>query len=113
MPVEKDALAADIGKRIAARRNQLGLTQAAERAGLTQQFFACVETGTKNVRAESIIRVSKVLNVSTDYLLTGKVTDVDRNRLINMFELLDAAHLMEMETIIHNILQFSGYEADS
>ena len=110
MPVEKDALAADIG-----RRNQLGLTQAeaAERAGLTQQFFACVETGTKNVRAESIIRVSKVLNVSTDYLLTGKVTDVDRNRLINMFELLDAAHLMEMETIIHNILQFSGYEADS
>ena len=54
-----------------------------------------------------------MLNVSTDYLLTGKVTDVDRNRLINMFELLDAAHLMEMETIIHNILQFSGYEADS
>ena len=44
MPVKKDALAADMGKRIAARRNQLGLTQAeaAEKAGLTQQFFACV-----------------------------------------------------------------------
>ena len=67
----------DMGRRIAARRNQLGLTQAeaAERAGLTQQFFACVETGTKNIRAESIIGVSKALNVSTDYLLTGEVTE--------------------------------------
>ena len=115
MPVKKDALAADMGKRIAARRNQLGLTQAeaAEKAGFTQQFFACVETGTKNIRAESIIGVSKALNISTDYLLTGEVTDIDRNRLTKMVEALDAVHFMEIETIIHDILLFGGYNVDT
>jgi hypothetical protein len=53
------------------------------------------------------------LNVSTDYLLTGEVTDIDRNRLIKMFESLDTVRFMEMETIIHDILQFSGYNMDT
>lgn len=115
MPEQKDALAVDIGKRIAARRNQLGLTQAeaAERAGLTQQFFACVETGTKNIRAASIIGVSKALNISTDYLLTGTISDIDRSRLVKMLELLDDARFHEMERIIQDILRFSGYEIES
>ena len=108
MPAKKDELAVAIGRRIAARRDQLGLTQAeaAERAGLTQQFFACVETGTKNIRAASIIGVSKALNISTDYLLTGRVSDIDRSRL----ELLDDAQFYAMEQIIEDILRFSGHE---
>ena len=63
---EKDKLAVEIGRRIANGRKQLSLTQeeAAERAGLTQQFFASVETGTKNIRAESIIKVTKALDIS-------------------------------------------------
>ena len=41
MGTEKSTLAIEIGRRIAERRKQLGLTQAqaAEKAGLTQQFF--------------------------------------------------------------------------
>ena len=52
MDKKKDSLAPDIGRRIAMRRKQLGLTQAqaAELSGLTQQFFASVETGKKNMR---------------------------------------------------------------
>ena len=107
MPAKKDELAVAIGRRIAARRDQLGLTQAeaAERAGLTQQFFACVETGTKNIRAASIIGVSKALNIST-----GRVTDIDRSRLVKMLELLDDAQFYAMEQIIEDILRFSGHE---
>ena len=112
MPAKKDELAVAIGRRIAARRDQLGLTQAeaAERAGLTQQFFACVETGTKKIRAASIIGVSKALNISTDYLLTGRVSDIDRSRLVKMLELLDDAQFYAMEQIIEDILRFSGHE---
>lgn len=112
MPQGKDVLAIDIGRRIAARRNQLGLTQAeaAEKAGLTQQFFASVESGAKNIRAESIIRVSRALNISTDFLLTGTVSDIDRSRLVSMLEMLDEAHFIEMETIIQNIMKFGGYD---
>ena len=81
MGTEKSTLAIEIGRRIAERRKQLGLTQAqaAEKAGLTQQFFASVETGAKNIRAESIIKVSRALNISADFLLTGIVTDLDRH----------------------------------
>lgn len=115
MPAKKDILAVDIGRRIAARRNQLGLTQAeaAEKSGLTQQFFASVETGTKNIRAESIIKVSKALNVSTDFLLTGTVSDIDRTRLVKLLEQLDETRFIELEAIIQDILRFGGYRDES
>ena len=50
--MKRDLLfAKEMGKRIAQRRKELGLTQekAAERCGLSLQFFASVETGGKNV----------------------------------------------------------------
>lgn len=111
---KNESLASEIGKRIATRRNQLGLTQeqAAERSGLTQQFFASVETGAKNIRAESIIRVSKALNISTDFLLTGTVSDIDCDRLMNMLKQLDEKHFLEIESIIVQILKFGGYSGE-
>ncbi len=111
---QKDKLAVEIGRRIASRRKQLGLTQAeaAERADLTQQFFASVETGSKNIRAESIIKVSKALNISTDFLLTGIVSDLDRNRLMMMLEPLDEFHFLMIEGIIQDLLRFGGYNLD-
>lgn len=115
MDNKKDSLAPDIGRRIAIRRNQLGLTQAeaAELSGLTQQFFASVETGKKNMRADSIIRVSKALKVSTDFLLTGSVTDFERTRLAQMLEPLDETQLQVVEEIIKNVLKFGGYPIES
>ena len=106
----KDKFASEIGSRIAARRKQLGLTQAqtAEKAGLTQQFFASVEIGLKNMRAESIVKVSNALNVSTDYILKGVVTDIDRERIVQALEPLKPAQFMELEEIISRVLKFRG-----
>lgn len=114
MDSKKDSLAPDIGRRIALRRSQLGLTQAeaAELSGLTQQFFASVETGRKNMRADSIVKVSKALRISTDFLLTGSVTDLERNQLMQMLEPLDEAQLHIVEEIIKNILKFGGYTTE-
>lgn len=58
MGTEKSTLAIEIGRRIAERRKQLGLTQAqaAEKAGLTQQFFASVETGAKIFAQKALLR---------------------------------------------------------
>lgn len=111
MPEKKDILATEIGRRIATRRNQLGLTQeqAAEKAGLTQQFFASVETGAKNMRAESIIKVSRALNVSTDFLLTGQVSDIDCDNITAMLKPLTDQQFLKMEDIIRNVLKFNGY----
>lgn len=113
MDKKKESLAPEIGRRIAARRNQLGLTQAqaAELSGLTQQFFASVETGKKNMRADSIVKVSKALGISTDYLLTGAITDFERNRLAQILEPLDEAQFCMIEEIIKKILKFGGHDA--
>lgn len=112
MDTKKDSLAPEIGHRIAVRRNQLGLTQAqaAELSGLTQQFFASVETGKKNMRADSVVKVSRALKVSTDFLLTGVVTDFERNRLVQMLEPLDEVQFYKVEEIIKNILSFGGHD---
>ena len=45
------------------------------------------------MRADSIIKVSKALGVSTDFLLTGVVTDFERTRLTRMLEPLDETQL--------------------
>ena len=102
----------DIGQRIAHRRNQLGLTQeqAAEKAGLSHQFFACVERGLKNMRAESIIKLSQSMDISTDYILLGRSSDIDRNYLVELLKPLNETQLKCMEEIIKNYLIACGYK---
>lgn len=101
-----------IGKRINNKRKQLRLTQEqlAEKAGLSHQFFSCVEAGKKNMRAENIIKVSNALGVSTDYILTGKSNDIDLNNIVNMLGTLNEEQLICMEEIIKNFLIACGYK---
>lgn len=101
----------DIGRRIAKRRSQMGLTQekAAELSGLSHQFFACVERGLKSIRAESIIKLSLAMNINTDYILLGKSTDEDRSYLAQMLRPLNEVQLKCMEEIIKNYLIACGY----
>lgn len=102
----------EIGQRIASRRKQLGLTQeqAAELSGLSHQFFACVERGLKNIRAENVIKLSNALNVSADYILFGETTAIDRNYIAALLEPLNELELTCMEEIIKNYLIACGYE---
>ena len=81
---ETCSFAKEMGKRVAQRRKELGLTQetAAERCGLSQQFFASIETGGKNVRGESLLKLAMGLDISADYLLTGRVTDLELDQLL-------------------------------
>lgn len=101
----------EIGERIAKRRKQLNMTQeqAAERSGLSHQFFACVERGSKNMRAESIIKLSKALDMSTDYILLGKSNDSDRKYLLELLEPLDEVQLKCMEDIMKSYLVACGH----
>ena len=106
MAQQRDPVAVEIGARIADRRKQLGWTQeqAAERAGLSHQFFACVERGLKNIRAESVIKISRAMYVSTDYILLGISSDIDRNHLVEMMSPLDETQLKCLEEIIKNYI---------
>ncbi len=99
---KSSTLSKEIGLRIINRRKQLKLTQEqlAEKAELSHQFFSCVELGKKNMRAENIIKISKVLGLSTDYILTGKSNEIDLNNIVSLLKPLNEKQLKCIEEII-------------
>lgn len=102
----KKELVNDIGVRIYERRKKLGYTQerVAEMANLSHQFFSAVETGKKNIKAESIVKLSNALEVSCDYLLTGKSNAIDLSYLLKSVDKLNENQLKCLEEIIKNFV---------
>ena len=76
---DKDLNAIEIGKRITKCRKMLGLTQEelAEKGDMTTQFVSYAESGKRVIRSENLLKLSKALEVSADYLLTGEIIDKD------------------------------------
>ena len=68
-----------IVKRIQNRRKQLALTQEqlAEMMNVSIQMVSNLERGNKAIRIDNLINLSRILDVSTDYILTGKETTED------------------------------------
>ena len=68
-----------IGKRIQIRRKQQGYTQEqlAEMMNVSIQMVSNLERGNKAIRIDNLINLSQILDISTDYILTGKETTDD------------------------------------
>lgn len=88
-----DDLLTQMGKRIYSRRKQLRLNQEqlAERANLTPQTISSAELGQKALRPENIIKICSALDISTDYLLLGKINASDSPLLMNRISELSPA----------------------
>ena len=78
-----DADLRGIGRRIQSCRKQLMLTQEqlADMMNVSIQMISNLERGNKAIRIDNLIHLSKILNVSTDYILTGKETADDMGAL--------------------------------
>ena len=76
---EIDICLQDIGNRITELSKRLGWTQEelAEKTDLTPQFISYAESGKRAMCPENLLKLSKALNVSADYLLTGEIVDKD------------------------------------
>ena len=72
-----------IGKRIQNRRKQLMFTQEqlAEMMNVSIQMVSNLERGNKAIRIDNLINLSQILQISTDYILTGKATASDNDTL--------------------------------
>ena len=68
-----------IGLRIQTRRKQLGLTQEklADMMNVSIQMVSNLERGNKAIRIDNLVRLSELLQVSADYLLTGQGSERD------------------------------------
>ena len=69
----------EMGQRMLDRRKQLKLTQEAlaKMAHVTPQTVSTAELGTKAMRPETMLKICDALDISTDYLLRGKVMEGD------------------------------------
>lgn len=93
---------AEIGKRIQSRRKQQGLTQEqlADRMNVSIQMISNLERGNKAIRIDNLINLCQILDVSTDYILTGKETQDDFHALTARIEALSPANRKMIEMLI-------------
>ena len=89
--MEKKLLNIEVGRRIREIREYQHFTreQLSEKANISIQFLSDIENGYKSMTVLTIINLAKALNISTDYLLLGKLSSNESN---------------ERDKIIHNLL---------
>jgi transcriptional regulator with XRE-family HTH domain len=104
-----------IGQRIIKRRKNLGLTQEAlaEKAELTTQFVSNAELGKRAMRPENLLKMAAALEVSADYLLTGKIIDKDMLLLSNKLQNLSPAQFRFIESLVDDCISFFHTEKTS
>ncbi len=69
----------EIGSRIQFCRKRLGFTQEqlSEKMNVSIQMISNMERGNKAIRIDNLVKLSHILEVSTDYILTGKQNPAD------------------------------------
>lgn len=92
----------EIGKRISERRKLMRLTQEqlAEQMDVSIQMISNLERGVKAIRIDNLIRSSQTLNISTDYILTGKQTADDLVTLANQISQLEESQRKMIEVLV-------------
>ena len=77
------------------------MTQAevAEAAGLSDRTYADIERGTVNMRAETILRICKVLHITPDQILTEEANSTASNQT-ELLDRLNACNPKDKETAL-------------
>lgn len=96
----------DIGYRISTRRKQLNYTQEqiAEKMDVSIQMVSNLERGNKAIKIENLIKLCTILDVSSDYILTGNHTDGDLDILSKKLSQLSENDLKMIEMLIEYCL---------
>lgn len=70
----------EIGNRIRIRREELNITrnQLAELLDVTTKFCSDIESGAKGMSIKTLIKLSSILYVSTDYILFGEHVEKEK-----------------------------------
>lgn len=101
-----------IGERISRRRKSLGLTQEelAFRMDVSTQMISYAEQGRKAIRPENLIKLCAALAVSADYILTGRASQPEYERLAKKLSILPERELGQVERIIDCCIALAGLE---
>ncbi|MGI5896143.1 MAG: helix-turn-helix domain-containing protein [Oscillospiraceae bacterium] len=97
----------EMGGRIRAIRKKVGLTseQLANMMDISIQFLSDVERGKKSFSYENLIKLCRILRVSSDYILLGAEKSDERARLHDVVDSIEEAYLPMMEVAISNTIR--------
>lgn len=93
--------------RIRAIRKKVGLTseQLANTMDISVQFLSDVERGKKSFSYENLIKLCRILRVSSDYILLGTEKSDKRARLHDVVDSIEEAYLPMIEVAISNTIR--------
>lgn len=111
--MDKNKLYKEMGHRIrdCRKKSNLSQEQLAEMMNVTPQMISNAENGTKGIRPENIIKFCEALDISCDYLLTGKGGHADCNVIKKYSEELGSENIETVIKLLRAIQHFS--EPDS
>lgn len=92
----------DVGLRIMNLRVDLGYSreQLAEMAGISAKFLFGIEKGRKALKVSTLIRLSEMLEVSSDYIMTGRGNERYEERLEAALERYEPDFLEQVEGLL-------------
>ena len=96
-----DVLIIEMGKRISERRKSMNLSQEelAELAEVSPQLLSTAERSTKALRPENLLKISKALGVSADYLLTGEIIEKDLDVISTKLKNASSTQIRSIENL--------------
>lgn len=99
-------LLSQIGRRIYNCRRSISLTQEqlAEKMDVSVQMISNLERGNKEIKISNLIRLSSILGVSLDYLLTGKEVR-DNDNLSKKISKLSDDDCKYVEMLVNRLLK--------
>lgn len=109
-----DEFLVQMGRRIATRRKELGLTQGhlSEIVDLSEQTISTAECGKKAMRPDNIVKLSIALNCSTDYILMGTEMPATSEKLNRVLRDLTPLQYQCLNSIIDNFLMALNSEGN-
>ena len=98
-----------IGKRIRDQREKRGLSREnlAERIDVSSRFLADIELGTKGMSLQTLMQLSKVLHVSTDFILFGDPDTPSSENIISIISEINPEYYHSIEELLISILNIT------
>lgn len=112
--MDKNNLYKEMGLRIrnCRKKAQLSQEQLAEIMNVTPQMISNAENGTKGIRPENIIKFCEALDISCDYLLTGKGGYADYDAIRRYLEALGSENIETVIKLFRALQRFTDSTPD-
>ena len=81
----------------------------AEYADISSKFLYEIENGQKGLSASNLLKICQALEVSCDYIMTGKGDYECSEELVNILELFDAKQIPNVKKILTAVLEVSKF----